>query len=127
MYRLSPLTYIIGGMLGAAISDAEVTCANVEFASFSTPNNESCGSYAKRMIEERGGYILDPESTTNCQYCPISSTNQFLGRFAVNPANSWRDLGIVFAFIVFNSMMAVLLYWLFRVPKQTLRRKSGKK
>lgn len=126
MYRVSPMTYIIGGMLGAAIGGAAITCGDVELVNFSALNGSTCGVYAAPMIEARGGYLIDPASTSDCLYCPISTTNQFLARFAINPAHSWRNLGIVFAFIVFNSIMAVLLYWFFRVPKNKFGKSTAK-
>jgi len=125
MYRVSPMTYVIGGLLGAAISDAEVTCAAIELVKFSALAGETCGNYAAPMLQQRGGYVVNPEASTDCQYCPISSSNQFLMRFSVNPAHAWRNLGIVCVFIVFNSVMAVILYWMFRVRKHKLGKKGA--
>lgn len=64
-----------------------------------------------------GGAVYNPNSMSDCQFCALTSTDEYLGQVAISYSTRWRDYGIVFAYIVFNIFMAVVLYYLIRVRK----------
>ncbi|PNS19404.1 Brefeldin A resistance protein [Sphaceloma murrayae] len=123
MYRVSPFTYLVSGLLSSSIKDSAVACADNEFLRFPPPAGQTCLEYMTPYIQggngvpPAGGYLLDDNATSQCQFCPISNTNTFLGGVSINPNTTWRDFGILFAYIVFNIAAAAFLYWLIRVPK----------
>ena len=61
------------------------------------------------------GNIQNPDATASCQYCAISSADQFLAGSSIYYSERWRNYGLLFAFIFFNIFLALLTYWLFRV------------
>jgi ATP-binding cassette, subfamily G (WHITE), member 2, PDR len=63
--------------------------------------------------------ITNPNATSDCKFCALGSTNDFLTQINANYAQRWRNFGIIWAFIVFNAFVAVFLYWLVLVPKKT--------
>jgi ATP-binding cassette subfamily G (WHITE) protein 2 (PDR) len=83
------------------------------------PSGQTCGAYLQPYASAAGGQIYNPNSTADCQYCPISNADQFLSSVAISYTTRWRDYGIGFAYIVFNIFMAVLLYYLIRVRKSS--------
>lgn len=117
MYRVSPFTYLVEGMLSTAVSNTAVTCADNEYLHFAPPASQTCKEYMQPYISAAGGYLVDGASQTNCSYCSIADTNTFLAAVSSSPSHEWRDLGILFGYIVFNVCGAVFLYWLVRVPK----------
>jgi ABC-type multidrug transport system permease subunit/ABC-type multidrug transport system ATPase subunit len=117
MYRVSPFTYLVEGMLSTAVKDASVTCLSVDYLRFPPPSGQSCESYMAPYLDSLGGYLLDGQSTTNCSLCQISSTNTFLESVSINPNNSWRDFGLMWVYVIFNIFGALALYWLIRMPK----------
>ncbi|KGO44533.1 CDR ABC transporter [Penicillium expansum] len=117
MYRCNPFTYFVEGFLGTAISNAKATCASNEFLRFNAPNGSTCGDYMQNYLDLAGGYLLDPGSITNCDFCQVAETNKFLAGVNISFANRWRNFGIMWAFVVFNIAAAILLFWLTRVPK----------
>lgn len=124
MYRLSPFTYLVEGMLSTAVKDAAVECLDVDYLRFPPPAGQNCEAYLGQYIEASGGYLLDGQSTTNCSMCPLSRTNDFLRQVSINPNNSWRDFGIMIVYIVFNVFAALALYWLIRMPKNKKDKKE---
>lgn len=116
MYRLSPFTYLVGGMLSTAVANAPVTCLPQDFLRFPPPNGQTCQQYLAPYLESTG-YLNDPSSTTECELCQLSSTNTFLEGVSINPGDAWRNFGIMWAFIIFNVFAALALYWLVRMPK----------
>jgi ABC-type multidrug transport system permease subunit len=70
-------------------------------------------------MQYAGGYLANPDATTDCQFCPVSTTDSFLAQLSIFYSDRWRDIGILFAFVGFNILAAVFLYWLARVPKKT--------
>ncbi len=118
MYRVSPLTYLVDGMLATGLANTRVTCASYEYSTIQAPAGQSCGQYLQNYINAAGGYVLDPNATQDCQFCATSSTNVYLAQLSSSYSHRWRNLGIMWAFIVFNASAALLLYWWVRVPKK---------
>lgn len=85
------------------------------------PAGATCGEYLGPFAQVAGGAIYNPNATADCQYCSISTADQFLAGSEISYSTRWRNYGIVFAYIVFNIFMAVLLYYLIRVRKSSGR------
>ncbi|KAJ4248431.1 Multidrug resistance protein [Fusarium torreyae] len=124
MYRVNPFTYFVEGFLGTALAKASARCASNELLAFSPPDNSTCGEYLRDYISSSNGFLIDPGSTTDCEFCPIASTDKFLNAVHIDFDNRWRDWGILWVFIIFNLVVAVSLYWLTRVPKTRKAKKS---
>ncbi|WPH01081.1 Hypothetical protein R9X50_00391600 [Acrodontium crateriforme] len=133
MYRISPFTYLVQGMLSVGIANQKVQCAANEFVSFNPPSGQDCGTFMSAYINGNathpaaGGYLLDNSATTNCQFCTYDDTNLFLDQVNISYSNVWRNFGILWGFIVFNIFMAVFIYWFARVPKNKGKKKDEKK
>ncbi|KAH7419378.1 ABC-2 type transporter-domain-containing protein [Cadophora sp. MPI-SDFR-AT-0126] len=117
MYRVNPFTYIIESFMGTSLGNAPMYCAANEFVNFIAPNGSTCAEYASNYLTDVGGYLADPESTY-CQYCAMDNTNKFLETVSISFGNRWRDFGIMWVFCIFNLSLALLFYWLARVPKK---------
>ncbi|KAF4780777.1 ABC-2 type transporter [Colletotrichum scovillei] len=118
MYRVSPFTYIVSGMLSTAVANTEVVCAANEFLHFDPPSGQSCGAFLENYITAAGGYLREPNATTDCQFCTIQDTNVFLASVKSDYNDRWRNFGIAWVYIIFNIFAALGLYWLARVPKK---------
>ncbi|TXT15780.1 hypothetical protein VHUM_00283 [Vanrija humicola] len=119
MWRVSPFTYFVEGMLGTAVANTNVVCADIEFVHFEPQNGATCAEYMAPYISAAGGYLSNPEATADCSFCPISDTNTFLSAFQIKYSNRWRDWGFIWVYIIFNIGAAIGLYWLARVPKKS--------
>ncbi|KAI8391921.1 Pleiotropic ABC efflux transporter of multiple drugs [Nakaseomyces glabratus] len=122
MYRVSPLTYLIDGMLSTGVANVAIKCSNYELLRFSPAANLTCGEYLGPYLQTvKTGYIVDPSATDTCELCPYSHTNDFLSSVSSKYSRRWRNWGIFICYIAFNYIAGIFLYWLARVPK-----KSGK-
>lgn len=101
-------------MLGTGIGDANIVCADNELLQFSAPAGQTCGQYVQPYMAAYGGYLQD-DATSSCSFCSASSTNVFLASFDIYPSQKWRNFGIMWAFIGFNIVAALVIYWLARV------------
>ncbi|KAK0382694.1 hypothetical protein NLU13_9790 [Sarocladium strictum] len=117
MYRVSPFTYLISSIMSTGLANTEVSCAANEYVVFDPPSNQTCGQYLSDYVASAGGYVLDGDATQSCHYCPIKETNVFLASISSDYSTRWRDWGIGMAYIGFNIMAALFLYWLVRMPK----------
>ena len=59
MYRLSPYTYFIEGLLGQAVGRQQITCAAQELVSVNPPSGQTCGQYLQAYIDTAGGYVTN--------------------------------------------------------------------
>ncbi|KAK6455693.1 multidrug resistance protein [Scheffersomyces xylosifermentans] len=126
MYRCNPFTYLVQAMLATGLANAKVTCSSKELVQFNPPNGDTCASFMADYIAKSGGYLVSPDSTTDCHYCAMSSTNQFLTSVNAIFSERWRNYGIFVAFIIINILLTITFYWLARVPKGNREKKSKK-
>ena len=118
MYRVSPFTYMIGGWAGTGLHGRMVHCAQNELAVFDPPNGQTCQDYLAPYFHEGAvGQLYNPLAKLGCQYCPLSSADQFLAGSNVYASQRWRNFGIGFAYILFNTFAAIALYYTFRVRR----------
>ena len=118
MYRLSPFTYLISGMLSTGLANTNVVCSSIEYVRFNPPAPKTCIEYMSPYIDTLGGYLTDENATANCEFCTVSKTNTYLATVSSSYSTRWRDFGIMWAYIVFNVVAALGLYWWARVPRK---------
>src|ERR1700753_1668826 len=109
-------------MLATGLANNEIVCAANEFLHFDPPSGKSCGQYMQPWISSLGGYVQNPNATTDCSFCTLSNTNSFLTAVNTSFNTRWRNYGILWVYILFNVGMALLLYWLVRVPAKSKAR-----
>lgn len=124
MYRVSPFTYLVSAMMSTGLANQKVTCASIEYLHFNPRSGQNCGSYMADYISTKGGYLLDANATDSCSFCAISETNKFLAGVESFYDQRWRNFGIMWAYIIFNIVGALALYWLVRVPKKQKAKKE---
>lgn len=91
VYWMNPSTYWIGGLLSATLTGQPVECNEAETARFLAPPGQSCGEYAGDFIKTAGGYLLDSNTSGECQYCPYSSGDQYLATINISASDKWRS------------------------------------
>ncbi|KAM0267314.1 hypothetical protein ACHAPA_006094 [Fusarium lateritium] len=117
MYYVSPGTYIVGGIMSAAVYGSEVVCADNEILQMMVPGNLTCGDFMGPFVDAAGGYLVDRSSTETCQYCSLASTEEFLARFNIDYDDRWWHFGLLWVYVIVNVAAALGLYWFFRVPR----------
>ncbi|KAL4876947.1 ABC-2 type transporter-domain-containing protein [Aspergillus karnatakaensis] len=123
MYRVSPFTYMVSGMLSTAISGTSVVCDSIETLNMDPPSGSTCYEYLNPFVESFGGAIQNPNATSECAYCPMAKTDDFLASVMSYWGDAWRNFGLIWVYIAFNIVAAIGIYWLARVPK-TPRKKT---
>lgn len=125
MYRVSPLTYLIDGLLAIGVANVPITCTKNEFLQFTPASGMTCGEYMKPYMTMTGaGYLTDPNATDVCNFCQFSSTNEYLATVSSHYSNRWRNWGIFICYIAFNYIAGIFFYYLARVPKKSKVKKE---
>ncbi|EUC35187.1 hypothetical protein COCCADRAFT_3579 [Bipolaris zeicola 26-R-13] len=125
MYRVSPFTYMVSGLLSGGIANSRVQCAQNELIRVQPNQGQTCGEYMQPWIKPNGGYVVNPNATSDCNFCSIADTNVFLKSISSDYKDYWRNFGILWVYIVFNIFAALVLYYLVRMPKPK-KQKEGK-
>lgn len=136
MYRVSPLTYLISGVTSTGLHGRQIHCADAELSVFNPPTGLTCGSYLEPYVKASGGQLYNPTATSNCQFCQLSNADQYLAgsniceysshwsciqiveeqtNIITDYSERWRNFGIGWAYIGFNILGTVLMYYMFRV------------
>lgn len=119
------MTYLVGGITSTGLHGRKLHCRPEELSVFDPPSRQTCGQYLSSYLETASGELLNPDATASCEYCPLKTADQFLAGNKVYWSDRWRNFGILFAFIIFNIMATIGLYWLARV--RPLREKGTSK
>ncbi|KAH6876732.1 ABC-2 type transporter-domain-containing protein [Thelonectria olida] len=117
MYRVSPFTYWIGGIAATELHGRTVECSTSETSVFNPPIGQTCGEYLESYLQTAPGQLQNPNDTSSCRYCSLSNADQYMVRSSIFWSERWRNYGIMWAYIAFNIFVAVLTYYIFRVPK----------
>ncbi|KAF6803584.1 ABC multidrug transporter [Colletotrichum musicola] len=117
MYRVSPFTYWVAGIVSTQLHDRPVSCSASETSIFNPPANQTCGEYLSGYLETAPGRLQNPDAVEACRYCSLSNGDQYLAGSNIFYDERWRNFGIVWAFVVFNVFVAVVSYYLVRVKK----------
>ncbi|KAL2429794.1 ABC multidrug transporter MDR1 [Exophiala dermatitidis] len=121
MYRVSPMTYMVSGWASTGLHGRLVNCARNELAVFDPPSGQTCQQYLAEYLKAGApGRLYNPSATSACEYCPLSSADQFLAGSNIYYNERWRNFGIGFAYIAFNIFACIMLYYLFRVRRFSL-------
>lgn len=118
MYRVSPFTYLVSGMLSTSVAHSKIVCSTNEYLVMQPPSGSTCGEYLGAFVEAGQGYVLDANATANCQFCPSKSTDSYLANLSIHYHDAWRNFGFIWVYIVFNTVAALAIYWLVRMPKK---------
>ncbi|KAJ3791847.1 pleiotropic ABC efflux transporter of multiple drugs [Lentinula aff. detonsa] len=119
MYRISPFTYLVDAMLSVSLANAPASCSSVKVSVFNPPSRQTCGQYLSDYIPFAGGFLANPNATSQCEFYSITDTNVFLAQVNSFYSHHWRNFGLMWAYVGFNLFAALFLYWLSRVPKNT--------
>ena len=124
MFQLSPFTWIMEGILGNAVGGARVECDRQqgEMQTIRPPEGMSCGEHMEPFSYPSGphappgsqGYYVQ-ENDGTCSFCLYRYGDDYLSTVRMDAGNKYRDLGIIVAYIAFNTALLFLLFWLFRI------------
>ena len=126
MYRLSPLTYLVSGIVSTGLHGKEIICSTTELSIFQPPSGETCATYLADYLQTAPGRLYNPTATSNCQYCSLSNADQYLAGDSIYWSTRWRNFGLMWAYIIFNIWGATVLYYVFRVKKWSPASTIGK-
>ncbi|KAF5374350.1 hypothetical protein D9758_004563 [Tetrapyrgos nigripes] len=122
MYRVNPFTYLVEGFAGQAVGHAELTCSSIELVPIIPPSGMSCHQYLDPFIQNVGGYLADSSDDSSCLYCAARTTDEFLAaNLNIQYSHHWRDLGVVWGYVVFNVVAVFALTYFFRIRRTGLR------
>ncbi|QSZ28689.1 hypothetical protein DSL72_003189 [Monilinia vaccinii-corymbosi] len=121
VYRASPLTYFVNGMVLAALADTHIDCSDIQLLHIDPPFPTTCDEYLGPFLQYAGGVLRNPVATTNCLYCPVNQTNQLLQRLGLETEHVWRNVAYMAIYITFNTIAVFVIYWFARVPKRNRR------
>jgi ABC-type multidrug transport system permease subunit len=118
MYRATPLTYYIAGIMSTGLSGLDIKCESHDIVYLPRiPTGDTCASYLSLYISRAGGTLLNPGASSDCQICPYSDAKALLAEYGMYFSRRWRDFGISVAYNGINVALIFLLYWATRARK----------
>ncbi|KAK8877617.1 ABC transporter [Apiospora arundinis] len=112
-FNVSPLYYLSEGTTADMLQGLEIRCDPTESSVFQVPaNGTTCQQYAEAFLQTATGYLLNPDDTSDCQYCRYKNGESYYSQWGYDFANRYRDVGIFIGFIAFNYTAVIVLTYL---------------
>jgi len=127
MYRTSPYTYVIEGLVGQAVGRSRLVCAAIEYVTITPPAGQTCQGYLGQYIDNNGGYLTNPSAVDNCRFCTYQDTDQFLqSNSNIFYSHHWRNFGLLCIYVGFNIFAVFAMTYIFRIrgPSNLFSRKK---
>jgi ATP-binding cassette subfamily G (WHITE) protein 2 (SNQ2) len=115
MYRLNPFTYLVEGLVSNGVASLPLTCSDTELAHITPPSGLSCQQYLGPFIQATGGYLTNPDATSDCLFCSASQTDSYLVTLNMSYSHRWRNAGFMVAYVIFNVFLVFSITYLVRV------------
>lgn len=112
LYYLNPFNYLMGSLLVFTSFDAEVNCAESEFARFNPPSGQTCQQYLTDYMMGMGSRtnLLNPNATQDCRVCKYRTGSDYLASINLpDYYDGWRDAAIVVIFVFSGYALVYLL------------------
>jgi ABC-type multidrug transport system permease subunit len=106
---------MIGATVSNALHDVSVTCTQDELSIIQPPSGKSqhswvyltylgltCGAYLGPFLEspDNVGQLLNPNATSNCEYCRYSQGDAYLATLNMYWSQRWRNFGIFMSYVL---------------------------
>ncbi|KAJ5441500.1 CDR ABC transporter [Penicillium cf. griseofulvum] len=116
MYYVNPVTWWLRGVLSAVLPQVQIECTSREATHFNPPPGQTCSAYAGDFVDSaKVGYLVNPQATADCQYCPITDGVQYMANLNVHLDDKWRCFGIFLAFVIINWALVYFFIYTVRV------------
>ncbi|ODV94809.1 hypothetical protein PACTADRAFT_50669 [Pachysolen tannophilus NRRL Y-2460] len=115
MYNVSAFTYVVQALVAPLVHNRTIKCTSDEYNIMDPPDGQTCGDFLATYIDNNGGYIENEDATSSCEYCPYTYQTQVVEQYNVKWEYRWRNVGILYAYIVFNVFAMLSCYYIMRV------------
>lgn len=121
MFRISPFTYVVEGLVGPEVHNKKVKCNRDELNIMDPPSGQTCGQFLNTYINNHTGFLMNPEATADCEYCPFSVQDDVVLPYHVKYHHRWRNFGFMWIYICFNIFLMLSCYYIMRVKVWSLK------
>ena len=60
------------------LHDLPIHCQQSELSTFYPPNGTTCGQYAAEFLRTATGYLVNPDSLSDCHYCKYQDGQSYV-------------------------------------------------
>ncbi|ABN65742.1 ATP dependent transporter multidrug resistance (SNQ2), partial [Scheffersomyces stipitis CBS 6054] len=117
MHKVSPYTYFIQNLVASFLHGRPIHCSENELALFNPPEGQTCQEFAGSFVAASGGYLDNPNATTQCGFCSFSNADQYLLTIGAKYSYVWRNVGFFCVYFIFNIALVLFLYYSFRYKR----------
>ncbi|GAA6042344.1 hypothetical protein JCM8097_003859 [Rhodosporidiobolus ruineniae] len=107
LYWLNPFTYVVEGTMTNEMHGLQVECTANELRTFTPPIGQTCLDWVGPYLGAATGYLVDPNATSDCQYCQYANGDEYAASYDWSFGHRWRNIGIFIAYVVFNVAVCI--------------------
>ncbi|PYH33974.1 uncharacterized protein BO87DRAFT_436541 [Aspergillus neoniger CBS 115656] len=109
LFWIDPMRYFFGASLGSVLHGVAVECSSSDLVVFDAPPGSTCGQYAAAFLGSNPGYIVNPNATADCSYCPYSVGDEYLDTLDYSYGQRWWNWAVFVGFCCTNFMLVYVV------------------
>ncbi|GLB03458.1 hypothetical protein AtubIFM57258_008038 [Aspergillus tubingensis] len=111
LFWIDPMRYFFGASLGSVLHGVAVECSSSDLVVFDAPPGSTCGQYAAAFLGSNPGYIVNPNATAYCSYCPYSVSDEYLNTLDYSYGQRWWNWAVFVGFCCTNFVLVYVVVW----------------
>lgn len=115
LFWVDPMRYYLGAVISSAMDGVAVNCAARDLAYFDPPPEQTCYEYAASFLSTSAGYLMNPNSTSDCSYCKYTTGNDYLDVLDYSYSDHWRDWAVFLGWCLVNFLLIWFVTWVTRI------------
>lgn len=77
-YNVSPLYFMSEGVVSNLLHGLKLRCEPSEVSTFQPVSGNTCYEYAASFLEGATGFLVNPNATASCEYCPYKDGQSYV-------------------------------------------------
>lgn len=124
VYRASPLTYFIDGIVAAGLANTSLRCSESELLHLIPPSDLNCVEYLGPYMQTAGGYLDNSSTVRECLYCPFADSNAFLSSRGIDITSPWKNFGYLIVYVLFNMLSTFFIFRITRLSSTKIKKRQ---
>lgn len=105
------MRYFFGASLGSVLHSVAVECSSSDLVVFDAPPGSTCGQYTAAFLRGYPTYIVNPNATADCSYCPYSVGDEYLDTLNYSYGQRWWNWAVFVGFYCTKFMLVYVVVW----------------
>lgn len=94
LFSINPVRYTVSTLIANELHGLRIHCTDSELTIFQPPTGNTCSTWAQAYVDRVGGYLSNPNASSDCGFCTYDTGDQFFAQFDIKYSERGRNIGV---------------------------------